>query len=102
MPRRTVGCGGVGAGAGGAMTCGSVGGVDVTAEITGASCVCTGGGTSGGGTYVSTGTCTLGCSMIFFGGGGGGGGALISSMTVADSGFLITSTSVRPSPLISA
>jgi hypothetical protein len=41
--------------------------------------------------------------MIFFGGGGGGGGGgnLISSMMVAVRGFLMTSTALFASPVIS-
>ena len=59
-------------------------------------------GPSGGGTYVSGGGWTFGCSMIFFGGGGGGGGSFSSSMIVALSGFLTTSTIARPRPVSSA
>src|SRR4051812_10238856 len=81
------------------MTYGCGGGVGATEVMTGGA-TGAGGGMSGGGTYGS-GACTLGGSTIRFGGGGGGGGggALISSMIVAVSGFLITSTALRASPV---
>src|SRR6185369_4503939 len=103
-PRRIagLGAGGGGAGGGGAITCGSGGGVIDGAAITGSEGA-TGGGISGGGTYgCSGGGGALGISIFFGGGGGGGGGSLISSMIVAVSGFLITSTALRARPVTSA
>src|SRR6185369_13309746 len=104
-PRRIAGLGAGGGGAGGgggAITCGSGGGVIDGAAITGSEGA-TGGGISGGGTYgCSGGGGALGISIFFGGGGGGGGGSLISSMIVAVSGFLITSTALRARPVTSA
>jgi len=44
----------------------------------------------------------LAFTLLGGGGGGGGGGSLISSMIVAVSGFLISSITLLPMPVISA
>ena len=98
-----TGAGGAGGAAGagaGAIVTGAGGGATVVVVIAGAG---VGGGattTSGGGTKLGGGGANLGGGGGRFSGGGGGG--FTSSMILVSIGFLITSTTLRASPVTSA
>src|SRR6476661_2269079 len=92
-----------GAGGGGGAITGGVGGGVGTEVMAGA--VDGGGVTSGGGMNGGGGGASIFGGLISLGGGGGGGGgggSFTSWITVASSGFLITSTALRARPETSA